>query len=82
VGFEPTEPYGSRALQARAFGQTTQPLRAYCGQIIPFCHRLGKGVRFRCGVMKFFSLLPRLCYFIAHTEAEAHVWGSSAICQS
>jgi hypothetical protein len=27
VGFEPTEPCGSRALQARAFGQTTLPLR-------------------------------------------------------
>ena len=26
VGFEPTEPCGSRALQARALGQTTQPL--------------------------------------------------------
>jgi hypothetical protein len=26
VGFEPTEPFGSRALQARALGQTTQPL--------------------------------------------------------
>ncbi len=26
VGFEPTEPLGSRALQARALGQTTQPL--------------------------------------------------------
>jgi hypothetical protein len=27
VGFEPTEPFGSRALQARALGQTTLPLR-------------------------------------------------------
>jgi hypothetical protein len=27
VGFEPTEPCGSRALQARALGQTTQPLQ-------------------------------------------------------
>jgi hypothetical protein len=26
VGFEPTEPCGSRALQARALGRTTQPL--------------------------------------------------------
>ena len=26
VGFEPTEPYGSRALQARALGQTMRPL--------------------------------------------------------
>ena len=26
VGFEPTVPYGTRALQARAFGQTTLPL--------------------------------------------------------
>ncbi len=29
VGFEPTEPEGSRALQARAFGRTMQPLQAY-----------------------------------------------------
>jgi hypothetical protein len=28
VGFEPTEPFGSRALQARALDQTTQPLHA------------------------------------------------------
>ncbi len=27
VGFEPTEPYGSRALQARALNQTSLPLR-------------------------------------------------------
>ncbi len=27
VGFEPTEPEGSRALQARAVNQTMQPLR-------------------------------------------------------
>ncbi len=27
VGFEPTEPCGSRALQARALGQTMQPLQ-------------------------------------------------------
>ena len=26
MGFEPTEPFGSRALQARALGQTTLPL--------------------------------------------------------
>ena len=31
AGFEPAEPFGSRALQARALGQTTQPLRAYYG---------------------------------------------------
>ena len=27
VGFEPTEPCGSRALQARALGQTMRPLQ-------------------------------------------------------
>jgi hypothetical protein len=31
AGFEPAEPYGSRALQARALGRTTLPLRAYYG---------------------------------------------------
>jgi hypothetical protein len=32
AGFEPAEPEGSRALQARAFGRTMQPLRAYYDQ--------------------------------------------------
>ena len=32
VGFEPTEPKGSRALQARAVGRTMQPLHAYYGR--------------------------------------------------
>ncbi len=31
VGFEPTEPCGSRALQARALDQTTLPLRTFAG---------------------------------------------------
>jgi hypothetical protein len=31
VGFEPTEPFGSRALQARALDQTTLPLRVSAG---------------------------------------------------
>jgi hypothetical protein len=35
VGFEPTEPFGSRALQARALGQTTQPLRTERGRVSP-----------------------------------------------
>ena len=35
VGFEPTEPFGSRALQARALGQTTQPLRTERGRLSP-----------------------------------------------
>jgi hypothetical protein len=34
AGFEPAEPEGSRALQARAFGRTMQPLRAYYNKII------------------------------------------------
>ena len=31
VGFEPTVPFGTRALQARALDQTTQPLQVYYG---------------------------------------------------
>ena len=37
MGFEPTEPCGSRALQARAFGRTTLPLHlcvySYAAQV-------------------------------------------------
>jgi hypothetical protein len=39
-GFEPSEPFGSRALQARALGRTMLPLRA--SRIIPPGSGLGK----------------------------------------
>ena len=34
VGFEPTVPCGTRALQARALGQTTLPLQKYADSTI------------------------------------------------
>jgi hypothetical protein len=41
VGFEPTEPFGSHALQACALGQTTQPLQwMYLAAVSPQAARL------------------------------------------
>ena len=44
-GFEPLIPCGIRALQARALGQTTQPLRAIlqdASKILPLTRMIGK----------------------------------------
>ncbi len=68
AGFEPAEPEGSRALQARALGRTMQPLRADTDEIIPLDTAIGNALGCRgvaAGSFRPWHPAPPLCDGVA-----------------
>ena len=67
-GFEPLIPCGIRALQARALGRTTQPLRAIpqdARKILPLTTPIGKEKWIRLQTNFPIALSPQVNYNIA-----------------